>query len=239
MPRIAKANVNRVLENAARTILGASGGDGRVSRAEVKKALSHLQGTEKRLVDIFFRFIDHRDFKAGAQVTKRDIERAVAYAKEHMIAKYDLNRNGLSHSEVKKMSLTGKLAVDLARLLKGAAIQPPDAGPRAGETYGDFIDRMKVESQRTYTTSRGIDATLEKQIIAACHESSYDDVRTLKDAFEAVDQGEIMVRRLRDPFSGARFVMVDFGAGDNTYGAIFEEGKTKRAAGIHDGDLEL
>ena len=32
---------------------------------------------------------------------------------------------------------------------------------------------------------------------------------------------------------------IDYGAGDNTYGAIFEAGKTRPAVQIHDGDLAV
>ena len=120
MPRIAKAEVNQALSLAAKLILEAGGGDGRVSRAEVKAKLKEIPAEQRALVDVFFKFIDHRDFKAGAQVTKKDVDKAVAYAKRSMIAKYDLNSNGLSKDEIAKMSLTGKNAVALAKALKGA-----------------------------------------------------------------------------------------------------------------------
>ena len=120
MPRIAKADVNAALQLAANSIVKAGGSDGRTSRAEMKKALATLPPAQRNLADIFFRFVDHRDFKAGAQVTARDVKAAVAYAKEHMIAKYDLNNNGLSAAEIKQMSLTGKFAIDLAKALKTA-----------------------------------------------------------------------------------------------------------------------
>lgn len=120
MSRIAKADVNRALETAARTLARIGGEDGRVSRAEVRNALAtdRIPRNQAALVDIFFKFIDNRDFRKGAQVTASDIKRAVEYAKKHMIAKYDLNENGLSKDEIKEMSLTGKRAVDLARALK-------------------------------------------------------------------------------------------------------------------------
>ena len=118
MPRIAKADVNRALEHAAKLIVSAGGNDGRTSRSDMKAAVGKLQGTERTLVDVFFKFVDHRDFKSGAQVTASHVKRAVAYAKEHMVAKYDLDNNGLSKAEIDKMSLTGKRAVDLAKLLK-------------------------------------------------------------------------------------------------------------------------
>lgn len=130
MSRIAKADVNRALEVAAMRIKDAGGSDGRVSRAEMTKALKGLTGTEKKLTDVFFKFIDHRDFKKGAQVTSADVTRAVSYAKTTMVAKYDLDKNGLSAGEVKKMSLTGQLAVSLAKELKAAAAvkSPLDEG---------------------------------------------------------------------------------------------------------------
>ncbi|MFT3842623.1 MAG: hypothetical protein QM723_36875 [Myxococcaceae bacterium] len=115
--------MNRALETAAKTLVRVGGDDGRISRSEVKHALM-VDGVPRRqaqLVDMFFKFVDNRDFKKGATVTKSDVDRAVAYAKEHMVAKYDLNNNGLSKDEIKNMSLTGKLAVDLAKALKEAA----------------------------------------------------------------------------------------------------------------------
>lgn len=120
MPRIAKADVNKALTLAAKSIIDAAGSDGRTSRAEMKAALTKLPKEHKALADIFFKFIDHRDFRTGAQVTEKDVKRAVAYAKTHLIAKYDLNNDGLSKAEISKMSLTGRRAVDLARVLKAA-----------------------------------------------------------------------------------------------------------------------
>jgi hypothetical protein len=125
MARIAKADVNRALETAAKTLIKIGGSDGRISRAEVKNALATDRVPRKQapLVDIFFKFIDNRDFREGAQVTPADVKRAVEYAKKSMVAKYDLDNNGLSKDEVDKMSLTGKRAVDLAKALKESA--PP------------------------------------------------------------------------------------------------------------------
>ena len=122
MSRIAKADVNAALKVAADTILKAGGNDGRTSRAELNAALKTLPKEQKALTDIFFKFIDHRDFKSGAQVTAKDVTRAVAYAKTNMVAKYDLDNNGLSKDEITKMSLTGKRAVDLAKALKAAGV---------------------------------------------------------------------------------------------------------------------
>jgi hypothetical protein len=124
MARIAKADVNRALETAAKTLVRIGGDDGKISRAEVKNALATDRVPRKQaaLVDIFFKFVDHRDFKSGAQVTATDVKRAVDYAKKNMIAKYDLDNNGLSKDEISNMSITGKRAVELAQSLKQAAV---------------------------------------------------------------------------------------------------------------------
>ena len=127
MSRIAKADVNAALTLAAKNIIKAGGADGRTSRAEMKAALAAMPKEHRALADIFFKFVDARDFKAGAQVTAKDVNKAVAYAKEHMIAKYDLNSNGLSKDEVAKMSLTGRNAVALAKALKAAGATDGEA----------------------------------------------------------------------------------------------------------------
>jgi hypothetical protein len=146
MSRIAKADINKALSLAAKTIVDAGGTDGRTSRAELKTKLATLPPEQKKLVDIFFKFIDARDFKAGAQVTAKDVSKAVAYAKEHMVAKYDLNNNGLSQTEISKMSLTGKLAVDLARTLKTAT-------PSTTLSVADLAKEVKVAGKDVWYMS--------------------------------------------------------------------------------------
>lgn len=235
MSRIAKADVNRALEVAAMRITDAGGADGRVSKADMTKALKGLTGTEKALTDVFFKFIDNRDFKAGAQVTKGDVDRAVKFAKEKMIAKYDLNSNGLSDTEVKKMSLTGKLAVSLAKELKAAA-----ANQSILDTAGSFYELKQTAttvSRTTITEGAAVDDLLKQQLITACHQSTYTDVRTLADAYEAVDQGEFVITELKDKKTGKLYTAIDYGAGDSTYGAIYEKGSATPAKSIHDGDL--
>ena len=129
MARIAKTDVNQALALAAKTIIAARGDDDRISREDLKKALAtdRVPRGQRALVDIFFKFIDNRDWRKGAQVTAKDVDRAVTYAKAHMIAKYDLNTNGLSKDEIAKMSITGKRAVDLAKALKAVGVNAASA----------------------------------------------------------------------------------------------------------------
>ncbi len=238
MARIAKADVNAALQVAAQTIKRADlANDGRVSRAEMKAALKNfdISPTEKKLVDVFFKFIDHRDFRAGAQVTLKDIDRAVAYAKEHMVAKYDLNNDGLSAAEIKKMSFTGQTAVALAKELKAAA-----AGKTALDepSFNEFLTKVKVDSKVKITDPAKVPADLAKQIITATNQASYD-VKTLAEAFDAVDQGEFNIFQATDKKTGQKYLAIEFGAGDNSYGGIFKAGSQTVAARIHDGDLEV
>jgi hypothetical protein len=150
MPRIAKADVNQALSVAAKSIIDAGGADGRTSRAEMKAKLAELPKQHRELADIFFKFVDNRDFRAGAQVTKTDVNRAVEYAKKHMIAKYDLNANGLSATEIKNMSLTGKRAVDLAKVLKSAAVPAePDTGKLSSARLGTEVAKWSGKANYT------------------------------------------------------------------------------------------
>ena len=116
MARLSKQKVYAALEKAAQNMLDASGDDAIVSRKDIREKLQELEGVEQQLTSIFYRFIDHRDAKPGARITRKDIEEALAYAKETMVDAYDLNNNGLSAAEIAQMSLTARLAVRYAKL---------------------------------------------------------------------------------------------------------------------------
>lgn len=127
MPNVSRASIAHVLDRAAKALTDAAGTDGRASRADVTKKLKELTGTEKTLVDTFFRSIDHRDATPGAVVTKSDITRALADAKTRLVNAYDLDRNGLSPDERAKMGRVGQLAAELAEAFKSPAIAARNA----------------------------------------------------------------------------------------------------------------
>ncbi len=116
MARLAKQKVHAALEKAAQNILDAAGNDPIVSRKDIREKLKTLEGVEQQLTSVFYRFIDHRDSKPGARVTKVDIEDTLAYAKEKLVDAYDVNNNGLSAAEIAEMSFTARLAVRYAQL---------------------------------------------------------------------------------------------------------------------------
>ncbi|MDP1917521.1 MAG: hypothetical protein Q8L14_14870 [Myxococcales bacterium] len=127
MPNVSRASIHHALDRAAKTITAAAGNDGRASRAEVTQKLKELTGVERQLVDTFYRFIDHRDAKPGAVVTKSDVAKALAEAKDKLVSAYDLDRNGLSPAERAKMGKVGQLAATLAETFRTPSHAARDA----------------------------------------------------------------------------------------------------------------
>ncbi len=111
MARLAKQKVYAALEKAAQNILDAAGNDPIISRKDIRRRLIHLEGIEQQLTSVFYRFMDHRDAKPGARITKKDIDDTLAYAKEKLVNAYDVNNNGLSAAEIAKMPFLARLAV--------------------------------------------------------------------------------------------------------------------------------
>lgn len=116
MSRIAKSDVNQVLVETGDRIKEMAGPDGRISRADLKTGVAQIEDkTERALTETFAKFCDHRDHRAGAQLTAADVDRTVNYAKEKLVDRLDTNDNGLSKSELKKGSLIATLAAQVAK----------------------------------------------------------------------------------------------------------------------------
>lgn len=128
MARLSKQHVYAALEKAAQNILDARGNDPFVSRKDIRLKLQELSGVEQQLTSIFYRFMDHRDHKPGARITQSDVDSTLAYAKEKLIDKYDVNNNGLSKEEIREMSLTARLAVRLAKIMQDAELEIEEEG---------------------------------------------------------------------------------------------------------------
>jgi hypothetical protein len=113
--RIAKSEVNAAFEWAAAQITEAGGRDGVTSRAEIRRKIAELTGSERDLVDFFYRFIVRRSGNPSERVDRNDIEAALAVARQELVAAFDTNDNGLSTDEVAAMPPLGRLAVKVAR----------------------------------------------------------------------------------------------------------------------------
>lgn len=129
------------LERAGQNIVKAAGADGITSRKDVKNAIKDLPATEAALTLQLFQFIDRRDAGAGHRITKADVDRAVEYAKVHLLDKYDLNENGFGVREIAKMSKLGKLAMEMAIELRKTGGIGEDPTALATAQLGQAIDR--------------------------------------------------------------------------------------------------
>lgn len=104
-----------------------------------------------------------------------------------------------------------------------------------GVSFNDFR-MLPVVSDNILRSSTGISATRRAQMVRAVQETR-PEITNITQAFASVDGGEINERVRRDAVSGRTFVAYEYGAGDSSYGAIFE-GSTNVPVGlIRDGDM--
>ena len=111
-----------------------------------------------------------------------------------------------------------------------------------GETYGDIASAPALEKINSFKlTAANLDtlsAADQHKVVLAVQQSSHTDVTTPAEALSRVDQQEINVTFLLEPLARRSFIAMEYGAGDNSYGAIFERWSGVMVTNIHDGDLE-
>jgi subtilisin-like proprotein convertase family protein len=109
-----------------------------------------------------------------------------------------------------------------------------------GARYRDIFggaDALVVLERRVLTSADALTMLEEAQIVAAVQRTAYSDVMTAAQAFAFVDEGVVNQTVLWDASARRAFVAYEVGAGDNSFGAIFEHGRVTVAAEIIDGDL--
>lgn len=118
------------------------------------------------------------------------------------------------------------------------ALTPPDANCAFGIRYRDIGHNgaTVIIAQRTMDPSSSTNATQRAQLVAAV-QAAYPDVATATQAFAAVDGNQIHHIELYDASNRRPYTSYEYGAGDNSYGLVFEYGTTNVAARIVDGDL--
>jgi len=107
-----------------------------------------------------------------------------------------------------------------------------------GRTYREaaYMPDLTLVSRRSITKPTQVNRPfLKDQILIAVAQSSYE-ASTLAEAFAAVDQGELVYSTYRHT-DGRELVAIEYGAGDNSYGAFFAANSTTMVASIQDGDL--
>jgi len=111
-----------------------------------------------------------------------------------------------------------------------------------GTTYGELFAQpaLTVVNQRVITpaTLPMLNAEERQHVVDAVRQSSHTDVTTPEEAIMRVDQQEMNVVYVAEPAAQRMFVAFEYGAGDNSYGAIFSRIDGAMVTNIHDGDLE-
>jgi len=104
-----------------------------------------------------------------------------------------------------------------------------------GVSFNDFR-MLPVVSDTILRSSTGISATRRAQMVRAVRETR-PEITNITQAFASVDGGEINERVRRDAVSGRTFTAYEYGAGDSSYGAIFEGTSNVPVGLIRDGDM--
>lgn len=138
--RVSHAIPEKGLEHIANLLKAAAGNDAITSRSDIDALGDQLykegRGTEGLAARYFGSFIDYRDHKPGARISSADIDKAVAYAKDHLLKNKDANKNGYSAAEVEKFSTSAKAMLLIGQMLdagiiKGGVTLPDASAPKA------------------------------------------------------------------------------------------------------------
>jgi hypothetical protein len=121
---------------------------------------------------------------------------------------------------------------------------PPGPPPAEACLFGDTFRTLRDSAAFALVLREVIDANSASalpeeqaaQLLSAVR-VAYEDAADLPAALASVDQGEVNRLVLAELAGPRSFVVYEYGAGDNSYGAVFEGDSAVRAAEIHDGDL--
>jgi hypothetical protein len=128
----------------------------------------------------------------------------------------------------------------LASRCEGLGCPPRPAQCLFGTTFRELRDSALFEAPSHEVLRFERASTLGQQEAAqllAAVRVAYEEAADLSAAFDAVDQNEVHRYTLRERAGARTFVVYEYGAGDNSYGAAFDRESATPAAEIHDGDL--
>lgn len=137
-------------------------------------------------------------------------------------------------------TILGSLVLTATGCGTSADMDSPEAGEGSAKSavgpgpcpMGDELITHEVLTPASIPSLSALDRA---QIIRAVHESTHTDVTTIEEAFDAVDEGLINRFVLRDSYTNQFYVEIEYGAGENSYGAYLYWGTAQMAAAIHDG----
>jgi hypothetical protein len=107
-----------------------------------------------------------------------------------------------------------------------------------GANYRDALDSKRLLVLYTQVLDAGSPLTnIEaSQLVSAIEPSSYI-ATTPAEVFAAVDNGKVNRTELADRWNGRRYTVIEYGAGDNSYGRFFLKNTDTGIADIQDGSL--
>ena len=143
---------------------------------------------------------------------------------------------------VKGYARTTRGPFSLAVTCSGAGCgTPPVDACLLGATFSDLRTstrpRVTFDQSLRVTDVPTLPESLRAQIVRAVQQSAHTDVTTVEEAFARVDGGVVQRFELYDDLGARTFTAIEYGAGDNSYGAVFAGRTTDIAARLQDGDL--
>lgn len=107
-----------------------------------------------------------------------------------------------------------------------------------GARYRDVFQskRLLVLSTQILNANSPLSSMEASQLVSAIKPSSFT-ATTPAEVFAAVDGGQVNRVELADRWNGRRYTVLEYGAGDNSYGRFFIAGTSTGVADIQDGDL--
>lgn len=122
---------------------------------------------------------------------------------------------------------------------EGNACAPSAQACVFGDHYSEIFGgaaALAITGRREITASSSV-TSLEREQVFAAVTSTYDEPTTYAQAVDIVDQGLINQTRIWDASNRRAYIAYEFGAGDNSYGAIVHADSNQLAALIQDGAL--
>jgi len=175
----------------------------------------------------------------GPYIARNDDYGTTTYskiAKTYGAGKYRALVKGFAATTRGKFSLTVGCS--------GVGCAPPAPANECvfGSAYFELRDQPHLtivgEMKITPANLPMIGEPARSRLVRAVQQSSHTDVMTAEEALGRVDQEEVNLVRILEPAARRVFVAFEYGAGDNSYGAIFDDETSAMVTNIHDGDLE-
>lgn len=107
-----------------------------------------------------------------------------------------------------------------------------------GLTFRDLTRSPTVYvAERTQRTRAQVTDPLTQAQVLAAARVAYTEAATVDAAFASVDQGVVNVLHVWEGTRGEPYTVIEYGAGDNSYGGVFAYGSDALLVQIQDGDL--